>query len=71
MIPYLYNTDEANLGGKIGRIFAAMGLIALVAIHYEVSETKWRSFEDLGEMFNEKIRTREFRSYQMLPQELR
>ena len=70
-IPYLYNTDEANLCGKIGRIFAAMGLIVLVVIHYEVSETKGRSFEDLGEMFNEKIRTREFRSYQMLPQELR
>jgi hypothetical protein len=71
-IPYLYNTDEANLGGKIGWIFAAMGLIALVIIYFEVPETKGRSFEDLDEMFNENVRTREFRSYKCcLPQELR
>lgn len=71
-IPYLYNTDEANLGGKIGWIFAAMGLIALVVIYFEVPETKGRSFEDLDEMFNENVRAREFRSHQCcLPQELR
>lgn len=70
-IPYLYNTDEANLGGKIGWIFAAMGVIALVVIYFEVPETKGRSFEDLDEMFNEKISTRAFRTYQCcLPQEL-
>lgn len=72
VIPYLYNTDEANLGGKIGWIFAAMGLIALVVIYFEVPETKGRSFEDLDDTFNGKIRTWEFGSYRCcLPQELR
>lgn len=70
-IPYLYNTDEASLGGKIGWIFAAMGLIALVITYPKVPETKGRSFEDLDEVFNENVRTREFRSYQCcLPRKL-
>jgi hypothetical protein len=33
-IPYLYNTTEANLGGKIGRVFAGMGVIALGIIFF-------------------------------------
>ncbi|KAJ5100027.1 hypothetical protein N7532_007028 [Penicillium argentinense] len=64
VIPYLYNTDEANLGGKIGWIFAAQGGIALVVIYFEIPETKGRSFEELDEMFNEKVDTRNFRKYQ-------
>ncbi|KAJ5586568.1 maltose permease Mal61 [Penicillium hetheringtonii] len=64
VIPYLYNTDEADLGGKIGWIFAGMGVIALVVIYFEIPETKGRSFEELDEMFNEKISTRAFRRYQ-------
>jgi len=71
VIPYLYNTDEADLGGKIGWIFAGMGVIALVVIYFEIPETKGRSFEELDEMFNEKISTRAFRSYQCAaPQQL-
>lgn len=70
-IPYLYNIDEANLGGKIGWIFAGMGAIALVTIHSEIPETKGRSFEELDEMFNEKVRTRAFRKYQCsMPRQL-
>jgi hypothetical protein len=36
-IPYLYNTTEANLGGKIGWIFAGMGVIALGIIFFSRS----------------------------------
>jgi hypothetical protein len=31
-MPYLYNTTEANLGGKVGWILAGMGVIALGTI---------------------------------------
>ncbi|CAI7574182.1 unnamed protein product [Penicillium pancosmium] len=70
-IPYLYNTDEANLGGKIGWIFAAMGAAALVGVYFIIPETKGRSFEELDEMFNENVGTRAFRKYQCaMPQQL-
>jgi hypothetical protein len=72
IMPYLYNTDEAHLGGKIGWIFSFLGFVTLVIIYFEVPETKGRSFEDLDEMFNEKVSTRGFRTYQCYPpQELR
>jgi hypothetical protein len=64
IMPYLYNTDEAHLGGKIGWIFAGLGAITIVIIYFEVPETKGRSFEDLDEMFNEQVSTRAFRTYQ-------
>ncbi|GLI72090.1 hypothetical protein PoHVEF18_000258 [Penicillium ochrochloron] len=67
VMPYLYNTDEAHLGGKIGWIFSFLGLVTLVIIYFEVPETKGRSFEDLDEMFNEKVSTRGFRTYQCCP----
>ncbi|KAJ5167493.1 uncharacterized protein N7482_006274 [Penicillium canariense] len=71
VIPYLYNTDEANLGGKMGWIFAGLGAITLVIIYCEVPETKGRSFEDLDEMFSEKVSTKAFRTYQCsMPQGL-
>lgn len=71
IMPYLYNTDEANLGGKIGWIFAAMGVAALAGVYFMIPETKGRSFEELDEMFNENVGTRAFRKYQCaMPQQL-
>jgi SP family general alpha glucoside:H+ symporter-like MFS transporter len=63
-IPYLYNTTEANLGGKIGWIFAGMGIITLGIIFFEIPETKGRSFEELDEMFSSGVGTRAFRNHQ-------
>jgi hypothetical protein len=37
-MPYLYNTDQAHLGGKIGWIFSFLGLVTLVIIYFEVPE---------------------------------
>ncbi|KAJ5682956.1 hypothetical protein N7462_006121 [Penicillium macrosclerotiorum] len=71
VIPYLYNSDEANLGGKIGWIYAFMGAVTLLIIFFEIPETKGRSFEELDEMFNEKVSTRAFRTYRCsIPQQL-
>lgn len=67
VMPYLYNTDEAHLGGKIGWIFAGLGVITLFIIYFEVPETKGRSFEDLDEMFNENVSTRAFPTYRCCP----
>ncbi|PYI09301.1 maltose permease Mal61 [Aspergillus sclerotiicarbonarius CBS 121057] len=64
VMPYLYNSDEANLGGLIGWIFAGLGAIMLVILFFELPETKGRTFEELDEMFAARVPTRKFRAYQ-------
>lgn len=60
VLPYLFNSDQANLGGNIGWIFFGMGLIMIVVIFYDIPATKGRSFEELDMMFEEKVPTRKF-----------
>lgn len=63
-MPYLYNSDEADLGGLIGWIFAGMGAVTMLILFFELPETKGRSFEELDEMFAARVPTRQFRRYQ-------
>ncbi|GKZ37267.1 hypothetical protein AbraIFM66950_008724 [Aspergillus brasiliensis] len=64
VMPYLYNSDEADLGGLIGWIFAGMGAIMLLILFFELPETKGRTFEELDEMFAARVPTRQFKRYQ-------
>ncbi|CAK49120.1 MFS general substrate transporter [Aspergillus niger CBS 101883] len=64
VMPYLYNSDEADLGGLIGWIFAGMGAVTLLILFFELPETKGRSFEELDEMFAAGVPTRQFQRYQ-------
>ncbi|RAL00068.1 maltose permease Mal61 [Aspergillus ibericus CBS 121593] len=63
IMPYLYNSDEADLGGLIGWIFAGLGALMLVVVVFELPETKGRTFEELDEMFAARVPTRKFRGY--------
>ncbi|KAF4976648.1 hypothetical protein FZEAL_6710 [Fusarium zealandicum] len=58
--PYLYNTDEANWGGKIGFFFAGLSAFAYVVTWWVVPETKGRNFIDLDFLFAEKVKARAF-----------
>jgi MFS transporter, SP family, general alpha glucoside:H+ symporter len=60
VLPYLFNSDEANLGGNIGWIFFGMGLIMFVLVFFYVPETKGRSFDELDRMFERRIPARAF-----------
>ncbi|PWY75355.1 MFS general substrate transporter [Aspergillus heteromorphus CBS 117.55] len=60
VMPYLYNSDEADLGGLIGWIFAGLGAISLGVLFVELPETKGRSFEELDEMLTAGVPTRAF-----------
>jgi SP family general alpha glucoside:H+ symporter-like MFS transporter len=71
IMPYLFNQDQADLGGKIGWIFAVMGVIALLIVFLEVPETKGRSFQELDAMFIEQVPTREFKQYRPVVQDIR
>ncbi|OJJ95047.1 hypothetical protein ASPACDRAFT_1860426 [Aspergillus aculeatus ATCC 16872] len=64
VMPYLYNSDEADLGGLIGWIFAGMGAVMFVVLFFELPETKGRSFEELDELFGEKVAARKFEGFQ-------
>ncbi|KAG5778318.1 hypothetical protein H9Q73_008018 [Fusarium xylarioides] len=63
-VPYIFNSDEGNLGGKTGLIFAALSVIAWVIFWFDLPEMKNRSYLELDEMFENKVKTRQFRKYQ-------
>ncbi|OKP07877.1 Maltose permease MAL31 [Penicillium subrubescens] len=60
-IPYMINPDAGNLGGKVGFIFLATGLIAAVGGFFLYPETKGISFEKLDELFALKVKPRHFK----------
>jgi MFS transporter, SP family, general alpha glucoside:H+ symporter len=64
VLPYLFNSDQANLGGNIAWIYLGQGLIMLVLLFYIVPETKGRSFEELDVMFGKRIPARKFGAYE-------
>ncbi|KAJ5701164.1 maltose permease Mal61 [Penicillium malachiteum] len=63
VVPYMFNTDEGNLGGKMGWIFLATSLISVVIVYFEFPETKDRTYEELDELFERKIPARHFANY--------
>ncbi|OJI97294.1 hypothetical protein ASPVEDRAFT_122650 [Aspergillus versicolor CBS 583.65] len=62
-VPYMFNTDQGNLGGKMGFIYLATAVIAWVAIFFDVPETKGRSFAELDEMFQLGLPARGFKTW--------
>ncbi|KAH6867417.1 general substrate transporter [Thelonectria olida] len=63
-VPYIFNADEGNLGGKTGLMFAALCAIAWLVFFLELPEMKNRTYLQLDEMFEKNVRTRDFRKYQ-------
>ncbi|KAK5659578.1 hypothetical protein OQA88_780 [Cercophora sp. LCS_1] len=64
VMPFLFNQDQANLGGNIGWIFFGMGVLVLGVMYWDVPGTKGRSFEELDRMFEMGVKARRFESYQ-------
>lgn len=64
VVPFLFNPDKLNLGAKTMFIFAGLVLLASVAVWAFVPETAGRSFEELDEMFINKVPARKFKTYQ-------
>jgi hypothetical protein len=63
VIPYMFNQNEGNMGGKIGWIYFGLCLATSVLVYFEFPETKGRSFHELDVMFLAKVPTRAFKSY--------
>jgi hypothetical protein len=63
VLPYLFNPDKANLGGKVGFIFGGLSFPCIAFLWWFQPETKGRSYEELDEMFTKRIPAREFANY--------
>lgn len=64
-VPFLINQDQANLGGKIGFIFAGIGGLCALFCFLCLPETKGRTFEELDHMFNIKLHSRKFKNFKI------
>jgi MFS transporter, SP family, general alpha glucoside:H+ symporter len=63
VLPYLFNPDKANLGGKLGFVYGGLCFPAILFVWWYLPETKGRSYEELDEMFMSKVPAREFNKY--------
>jgi SP family general alpha glucoside:H+ symporter-like MFS transporter len=59
-VPYMYSTEDGNLGGRVGFIFAGFSIIALAVIFFEIPEMKGLQAEELDARFEKRVLTRAF-----------
>jgi hypothetical protein len=62
-IPYAMNEDQGNWRGKVGFLFAALGLLCALYCFFCMPETKGRTFEELDLLFERKVPSRKFQMY--------
>lgn len=62
-LPHMFNPNEGNLGGKIGFIYGGLSAIVIVLLYFYLPETRFRTYEELDEMFAKKVSARKFSSY--------
>lgn len=62
-LPYLFNPNRANLGGKVGFIFGGLSVPCIIFLWWYQPETAGRSYEELDEMFVKKVPARQFKTY--------
>lgn len=62
-MPYMFNPDQGNLGGRVGFIFGGLSFVCIGYLWWYMPETGGRSYEELDEMFMKKVPARKFSSY--------
>ena len=62
-VPYMFNVDEGNWGGKTAFFFAGLAFISAVVVYLEVPEMNKRTYVQLDQMFENRVRTRHFEKY--------
>lgn len=63
VLPYVYNSDAGNLGGKVGLVYAGFTGIGALGCWLLIPEMKDRSPIELDEMFEARLSTRKFRAH--------
>ncbi|KAK2605862.1 hypothetical protein QQS21_003702 [Conoideocrella luteorostrata] len=62
-LPYLYNSDAANLRSQIGFIFFALCVLSGILVYLYVPEMKGRTPADIDRMFEAKLRAKDFKGW--------
>jgi MFS transporter, SP family, general alpha glucoside:H+ symporter len=63
VLPYLFNPNEADLGAKTTFIFAGFCFVSAIYLWFYQPETAGRSFEELDELFINRIPAWQFAGY--------
>jgi len=63
VLPYMFNPDQANMGSNINFIFAGCSFAAVFIFYFFLPETAGRSFEEVDEMYKERVPPRQWRKY--------
>ncbi|KAJ4348198.1 uncharacterized protein N0V89_009570 [Didymosphaeria variabile] len=64
VLPYLFNQDQADLGGNLGWIFFGIAVLHAALLYFFVPGTKGRTFKELDIMFEKKLPARAFEKFQ-------
>lgn len=64
VMPFLLNTDKANLGGKIAFVFLGPSVPVFIYLYLCLPEMKGRSIDELEEMFQDRVPARKFKNHQ-------
>lgn len=65
-VPYMFNPGAGNLRGKTAFVFAAISLLCLCWSYFRLPETKSRTSIEIDIMFEKKIKTKDFKTYNAL-----
>lgn len=63
VLPYLFNPNKANLGAKVAFIFGGLSVLCLIYLWFCQPETTGLSYEELDELFINRVPTRRFQHY--------
>ena len=58
---YMLNTNQANLGGKCGYVWAGTGFFCFIVAYFFLPEMKGRSYREIDIMFKRKIPARHWK----------
>jgi MFS transporter, SP family, sugar:H+ symporter len=61
--PFLFDSEHANLGAKVGFIYGAFGVLGLIWGYFYLPELTGRSLEEVNEMFEARVPARKFKSW--------
>lgn len=64
ILPFIFNPDKGNLGGKTMFIYGVFAAIGVVLFYFFQPETARRSFEEIDEMFINKVPAKDFKKYE-------
>jgi hypothetical protein len=65
-IPYALDVNGANWRGKLGFLFAGLGVLNVAWCYFCLPESKGRTTEELDIMFQRGVSTRAFKSYNIV-----